>query len=187
MTCPTCGQAAQGAERFCTNCGSDLTATMAALAATPLAGAAAPATYAPAPPAATAANNLRGVRGWLLFFCVYITILGPFFGLSALGFLRYSGESLNLLLSLGLTLLAIITGILLWIVSPQALPMLRIYFALVLAVAVWGFISYLRVPHMGVFLPQLILAWGRTALFLAIWITYFRRSKRVLATYGQNL
>ncbi len=186
MTCPTCGQAAQAAERFCTNCGSDLTAATAPAAAP---AAAAPATaYAPSPQAATpTAGELRGVSGWLLLFCIWLTILDPLYMLRLLPFLRYLSLNWTLPLSFALVIYGVVVGIQLWQARPAALTMLRVYFGLLLALTLFtiGLMVYrtflMHVSFWSVF------AWMRTAAFLGVWVTYFRTSKRVLATYGRNL
>jgi hypothetical protein len=67
---------------------------------------------------------------------------------------------------------------------------LRIYFALVVVLALVGAFSFFRAVRMagmsyGMF--SIVTSWVRVALFLGIWVSYFRVSKRVRATYGANL
>jgi hypothetical protein len=185
MTCPTCGQAAQGTERFCANCGADLNA--------PASGAVAPTAAAPAlAPEATSqpsapAGELRGVGGWLLLFCVWIVIVDPLLELRVLPYLRYISLNWTLPLSFAVVIYGMVTGIQLWRVRPGALVLLRVYFALVLALTLLtvGLMFY------GTYLMHVslwsVFAWVRTAAFLGIWVTYFRVSQRVRATYGRNL
>lgn len=59
MYCVKCGSSNKGDARFCVNCGERLHASPQ-----------------PAPAAQTAPT---GVGGWLLVFCVYVTLLFPLF------------------------------------------------------------------------------------------------------------
>src|SRR4051812_21008014 len=125
MTCPTCGQAATGAERFCTNCGADLAATVPP--GPPLANA----TAAPAlaPQSTTPTADLRGVRGWLLLFCIWITIidlLQSLFPLVAVIVAGYFRLNWTVPLWLGLVVYGVVTGIQLWRARSSALIMLRV-------------------------------------------------------------
>ena len=180
MLCPTCGQAVPDAERFCANCGTELSAAAApAPAATP---AAAPAPLSAAPGA------LRGVGGWLLLFCIWVTIFSPLMELRLLPYLRYLTLNPFLLVSFAVTAYGVFTGIQLWTVRPQALTHLRIYFGIVLVatlVSVATFFRMVRGETMGGI--WVFAGWLRAFLFLAVWVAYFRISQRVRNTYGANL
>lgn len=173
MLCPTCAQPVQGSERFCNYCGGALAGTAPAAA-----GATAPA----------ASGELRGVGGWLLLFCIWVTIFSPLMELRVLPYLRYLGDNWMLLVSLGVTVFGIVTGVQLWRVKPQALVLLRLYFGGVLTMAVLSIFLFFRATH-GEMLGGIWVfgGWLRTFLFLGIWIAYFRVSKRVRNTYGANL
>jgi len=205
-TCPTCGQAATGAERFCTNCGADLTKPAAAVAPTivaPAPGTTTTAAAAPAaapdvlPPSASApalasapqpvTTELRGVGGWLLIFCIWLTVVDSLFTLPALEYLRHGPLNWMLALSLALTAYGVFTGIQLWRARPAALMLLRVYFGLVLLETLFtiGLMFYgTYLMHVSIWS---IFAWIRVAAFLVGWITYFRVSQRVRNTYGSNL
>ncbi|MDP9267419.1 MAG: hypothetical protein M3P27_03735 [Acidobacteriota bacterium] len=80
-----------------------------------------------------------------------------------------------------------VTGIQLWRVRPGALTLLRVYFALVLALTLFTIgLMFYQTLGMHISLWSVV-AWVRTAAFLGVWVTYFRVSKRVRATYGRNL
>jgi hypothetical protein len=205
MHCSNCGQARQGAERFCANCGTDLMKAPAQAAPVPQSGivtpqaavqaappavfqaAAAPVVF-PATPAAPAAEDLTGVGGWLLLFCIILTIFDPLWSLRLIPVLRY-GLTVNpiLFVSFGLTAYGVFTGIMLWTRNPSALTCLRVYFALVVVVALAGVFTYFRAIRVAGFSFQMAIALLRVAAFLGIWVSYFRVSKRVRATYGANL
>ena len=180
MYCPTCGQAVPDAEQFCAYCGTPLSA---AAAPAPAAGPAAVPAPAPAAPGA-----LRGVGGWLLVFCIWITIVDPLMELRVLPYLRYLTLNPFLLVSLCVTAYGVFTGIQLWTVRPQALTHLRIYFGVVLVTALLSIVTFFRMMR-GEMLGGIwvFAGWARTFLFLAIWVTCFRVSKRVRSTYGASL
>lgn len=133
------------------------------------------------------AGELRGVGGWLLLFCIWVAIVDPRYMLRLLPYLRYITLNWTLPLSLALTVVGMVTGIQLWRERPGALLLLRVYFGLVLALALLGigmmfYGSYLM--HVGIWS---VFAWVWTAAFLGVWVTYFRVSQRVRNTYGRNL
>jgi hypothetical protein len=184
MFCPTCGQPVQGAERYCNYCGGAL-------------GSAAPSPAPVAPPAPTTAPEVaavpassepRGVGGWLVVFCVWLTILAPLMELRAVPYLRYGSLNWILFVSLSVTVFGVMAGIWLWQVKPKALVYLRIYFGLVFATMLLGIIAFL-VATRGEMLggPWIVIGWLRTLVFLGVWIAYFRVSQRVRNTYGANL
>ncbi|MBI2679031.1 MAG: hypothetical protein HYX28_09640 [Candidatus Koribacter versatilis] len=184
MLCPTCAQPAQGSERFCNYCGTELATAPPVAPAAP--AEAASAAVAPAMSTQPQASELRGVGGWLLLFCIWITVIDPLWDLRLVFYLHY-GFQVPLLLSFGLTLYGVVTGIQLWIGAKAALVFLRVYFAAVLLLSLWGFVTSFRETHAVGFNFWLITAWFRVAAFLAVWVTYFRVSVRVRATYGANL
>lgn len=207
MACPTCGQPAKGSERFCSNCGTDLTTQQLGVVPSPFTGeptpmavpnvaprasARVPAAAPPvpvAPVAPRAAGELRGVAGWLLVFCIWVTIVDPLMDLRLLQYIRYVTLNPMLVVSLLLTAYGIFVGIQTWMAKPGAIVLLRIYFAVVgLALAasiVMFFVSYSRYP--GVEIWSFALSWLRIGAFLGCWVSYFRVSQRVRNTFGTNL
>ena len=187
MTCLTCGQVAQGAERFCANCGADLTKLAMPASASPMTAAAPALAPEATPQLVVPAGKLRGVGGWLLLFCVWITVIDSLFALPLLDYLRHGALNWMLSLSLGLTAYGVFTGIQLWRGDRRALVFLRIYFVLVFVFALITFAAYFRVLYFYGTSFWVGTAWVRVVAFLAIWVTYFRVSKRVRDTYGRNL
>jgi hypothetical protein len=111
------------------------------------------------------------VRGWLLFFCASTTVYSLFFM-----FLAFAGAQLTInesvhgravllgTFTMGLSLfsfLGLITAVKLWRVRPDAFKWLKAYFL----------ISLLLVHF----------------IWVLIWWPYFKRSRRVKATFGRNL
>jgi zinc-ribbon domain len=181
MFCPHCGSQIRDAARYCRSCGGNLGLPSPTGAAT----------YAIAgdPPAMAAQDaEIRGVWGWLLFFCVILTVLGP------IGFVSdISSEHFLLSVLLGLTtIFGVVVGINLWSVSESALGLLRAYFAVaavfgLLLLAVTFFSAFAR-PEQSLFeaLGRPIFRVLKLAI-LAAWYAYFRSSRRVRSTYGSNL
>src|SRR5437870_4090381 len=61
MNCPQCGKRIWSDDRYCKSCGLNLHAAPSAVMATPV----------------EEDSELKGVGGWLLFFCILRTIFGP--------------------------------------------------------------------------------------------------------------
>jgi hypothetical protein len=132
-------------------------------------------------------DTLRGVGGWLLLFCVGLTMVAP-----ALAVFR-AFQSL-VLMSVALQLLIasyqLYVGVLLWKMTPNALGTLKVYF---IVVAVLGGLcivaagAVLTVPRLSAFSVRFLWDGVRTLVSTGIWWMYFRESRRVRNTYGRNL
>jgi hypothetical protein len=146
-----------------------------------------------------ALNPARPVGGWLLFFCVVITILGPLFSLfsmvSAWVHAYAAFDSLPALRTallvedLGLLLVAVYgpyVGIELWARNPYGKKLAKQYLRARLAVGVGVEIVALLV--MGSHATSAVLAAAfasclREGVFFAVWWTYFKKSTRVNSAY----
>lgn len=144
----------------------------------------------------------RGVGGWLLFYCVALTILGPIFSLSRIvknwedsipAFDVYPSIRSAVIVEnsgmLALVIYGFITGCQIWSGSMKG----HIYARRYLRVRLLGFIAIellslvimsdlpidLLQKGMGLMLGAVI---GETITF-TIWTLYFRKSKRVQNTY----
>ena len=127
--------------------------------------------------------ELVGVRGWLLFFCVIMTILTPIGYMATLRTLAPTGW--NLFNSV-IVLFALIVGVSVWLVSPHALTLVKAYF---IGIAAWEILQIVNVlivyPHRGLDMTMVLRI--RTLIWITIWGMYFLKSKRVRATFGRNL
>jgi len=130
-----------------------------------------------------------GVGGWLLFFCIGLTIFAPLTILmQAAAGSRFSTAYMFYDVRV---LYGMVVGATLWLKQPISLMLLRVYFIIAGAAAGLGALSvvaaaigthaslFLLVPRFtGAFVPV-----GITVL----WFAYFRKSARVRNTYGSNI
>ncbi len=153
----------------------------------------------------TVLGGPKGVGGWLIFFCVALTILGPLFSIGQMvstweesepAFGRFpSIKSAMILENFGLVALLIygfILGCIIWGGNPKCKKLAKQY----LLIRLFGFFGIELVAIMIIAdLPSEVLAAGvggvigagfREVLFFLIWWFYFKKSKRVRNTYGDN-
>jgi hypothetical protein len=143
----------------------------------------------------------RGVGGWLLLFCVTLTLLMPAATIIATWIGWPEAEALaewpgltralwvNLAGEVLIHLYAISTGSLLWREAPGSLARARRFLLALLGwrvAAPFLLAGLAQLPDPG---AEAMLAEGlkdsaRTAAFVLVWWLYLRRSKRVAATFG---
>jgi hypothetical protein len=189
MFCARCGQEIPDKTQICPVCGG--AAAVEAYvrpAAQPTAGA----IPAPPPPPAAPAGLLRGVGGWLLFFCIGFTILWPLWTLSQVALSRFVFRGLPGTTAFLRLLLGITVGVVLWMGKPVAMTLLRIYFAFTALLLLWTIVNwgrfFMRYPHFSLSLLQpLVTGLGLSVILFIAGLLYFSRSERVRATYGSNL
>jgi len=133
-------------------------------------------------------SGFYGVKGWLLLFCILVTIANPLS--AAAEALRIRSVAVTIL-DAGFAALCICTGYRLWSIKPKSLRWVEIYFVVRLALAavtLMGAIISKR-PALGRdFSLNPSLESGITNVYgTIIWWAYFKKSKRVKATYGRNL
>lgn len=144
-------------------------------------------------------TRLRGVEGWLLLFCVGTAILSPLellteailrpLGLVDVGFLRPLG-----LPNIALTALAICTGVALWRGRPNALGLAKAY---LISLVCWDVLLVIvalsaqqstEVSYQAMPVAAQAVAEGVVEIIAVVfWWFYFKKSKRVKATFGRNL
>jgi len=187
MFCARCGQQIPNASELCPLCGREATLALVPRPA-PAAALVQPQLVLPSLPII---HGPKGVGGWLLFYCVSFTTLGPAFVLLSYYFaIKLHGINPEISLGMARVLYGIVVGIFLLTRRPIALTWLRIYFIWVAAEALLFMLEAvnqsLRI-HSSIFLgsrlPSLMAGAGITLL----WFLYFRRSVRVRNTYGANL
>lgn len=201
MNCGKCGFANPNSRAFCKSCGSSLWPTLKAKAP---ADAIAVAVHAPSLPQTDVASVHRapisplvpsvdfsgfyGVRGWLLFFCISATVIGP------IVFVADAAKSRSfptIAIDLGLAALSICTGVALWRRWTNSFRWLKAYFLVSLALAALSLVASIILKRgyleRDMSINPLLEASMQIVASVIIWWAYFKKSKRVRATYGKNL
>ncbi|MDH5468215.1 MAG: DUF2569 domain-containing protein [Candidatus Aminicenantes bacterium] len=142
-------------------------------------------------------SKYYGVKGWLLFFCIILTILSPI--LTSFVLIASYGEFLSLfydypalrviailyiLINIGITIFGVVAGVKLWAKRPNAVRITRAYLTTFLLFNIYGgllvFIMELLAHSVsGSYLQGLI----GSFIYFFIWNSYFNKSKRVNATF----
>jgi hypothetical protein len=187
MFCARCGEQIPDASVTCPLCGREATLHMPP--PPPLPAAAAGAAPSPiswpddlrqiGPPMRR--PDLKGVGGWLLFFCITRTVFAPLVTLVRVG---NRGLDPSVIIDFSFTVFGVLVGIMVWIVNSSAFVLLWIYFGvsaflLLLGIAALSLSGALGPEQMG------RLFWGLA--FTIVWFAYFKKSDRVQATFGRNL
>jgi Protein of unknown function (DUF2569) len=148
------------------------------------------------PPAGAAAGSTerkyQGVRGWLLFFCITLTIgvpIGAFLANSqtAGSLSQYFTRVPHLrefcttlyVLNFALALYGVIVGVMLWRVRPGAVAAVKLFLwcVLIFSIGVMFLPAVFGLPVGTVFVKP-----GGIGYFL-VWYFYLKKSKRVKATF----
>jgi hypothetical protein len=125
--------------------------------------------------------DLKGVGGWLLFFCITRTVLAP---LAMVVRVSSAGLNVGTMFDLAFTAFGVFVGIMIWIVNASAFMLLWIFFGVSAAFLVLAIIATSLSGIRGVEqMSQLVWALA----FTIIWFAYFKKSDRVQATFGRNL
>jgi len=128
---------------------------------------------------------LRGVGGWLLFFCIMTTIIIP---LVTIAEAANSNDPVVILTDVALAILAFCTGLSLWRVRPHALRWVRVYLVvgscLMMIAGLQRQATYItHEPTSSIYTNPV----AGAVVYAVTWWQYFRKSKRVKATFGRNL
>lgn len=174
---------------FCANCGQDISESTELC---PQCGQAAKAQLMPEP--ARVKPKLKDVGGWLLFFCISLTILSPIAALLSLPKLALA-QDINPWIIVPLILIGFsaFVGINTWMISKRAMMWLKAYFIAVGGTALFAIAYYMTLffsAEEDASLAELMMTifpYLRMLTWVVIWAIYFHYSKRVKATFGQNL
>ncbi len=146
----------------------------------------------------------KGVGGWLLLFCLSLTVFGPLKTL--ITYVISFEDQLDLfdyypswqaifyidsIFSLFLTIMSIRAGLALWAIKPKAVQIAKNYLLLyfgysVVAMMLPFFVDFPSSSH-SILLLQLAKSFFLSMLFFIVWYKYLNVSKRVKATYGSDL
>lgn len=125
--------------------------------------------------------NLVGVRGWLLWFCIGTTIIGPATTL----YLVFADPDIYSVFDVALAAFPVVVGINLWRVTPKALRLTKIL--LIIEVCVWALLTVEHIVLLATGGTGIAPGAPRMLIFAIVWLFYFKKSKRVMATYGRSL
>jgi hypothetical protein len=151
-------------------------------------------------------TELYGVRGWLLLLCIYLVIVMPLIAiLGAIGALQRAASApalrgalfTEVVLEIALAILAAFAGWALYRMRPNAVRIARVYFIIMLILAIFGLGMLLATapilsqpPDNGALFNTLrapaTVASIRQAILSAAWLAYLLRSKRVRATFPRK-
>jgi hypothetical protein len=139
------------------------------------------------------------VQGWLLFFCISLTILSPLltlanvfigYGAASLVAARFPGFMIATIIDSVLVLvimaLGIFAGVYLWGVKPGAVQIAKAYLIVLAVYAVLEvplFLAALPSSATDRFTERSTIAVLRTLFYVGLWYSYLSKSKRVKATY----
>ena len=127
--------------------------------------------------------KLKGIGGWLLLFCLALTVFGPALG-QRLVFASHRFDT-HSLAQLAIILYGLIVGVFVWSVHRFAFTLLWIYFGIRALFSLLWILSYTTGAER--YRPEQLGVPMRTLTFVAIWYLYFHTSKRVRATFGHNM
>ena len=133
-------------------------------------------------------SKLKGIGGWLLFFCISATILSPLAVIGAVLRSVASESTFNLdtAVVVLISLLGLGAGLSAWTMSQHAIAIVRAYF-----LALGGFAlftaSFLVARGIEDGDITILVANVRSLIFVGLWAAYFHKSERVRATFGRNL
>jgi hypothetical protein len=143
-------------------------------------------------------SALKGVSGWLLLFCLGLTVFSPLLTLFSLvaaysdaPFHRFPGlltvTVIDTLLSVGLMAFSVYAGVGLWRIRPGAVQTAKRYLLCFLGyqviAAVLPFTAGLPSSANEAITAEVVKNVVRGVFYVAIWYSYLNGSKRVKATY----
>ncbi|HXG91456.1 MAG TPA: DUF2569 family protein [Blastocatellia bacterium] len=158
--------------------------------------------YGQAGSALAAEDPLAGVKGWLLFFCIALTVLGPLITFANLVngynetsplFDRFPGLrtaiTADTALSALLMAFSIFAGISLWTKNRNAVKIAKAYLITFLIYTIIEIPMLLALASLPSEANELIMKGAvfiiaRGVIYFGIWYSYLSRSQRVAATYG---
>jgi len=148
------------------------------------------------------ASEYRGVKGWLLFFCISLTTLSPLITLGNLASgcsaasrvadrlpALMTATGIDSVLAVLVMALGIFAGVSLWTVRPNAVPVAKLYLIALPVYAVLEIALFLAIlpPRVSDALTSRgTISVLRSLCYAGLWFAYLSRSKRVKATYFES-
>ncbi len=198
MFCVHCGAYLESSAASCSVCGkpnpvgnatSSSSAASVAVASAPAPSAAPPALAQERP--SPEVERLRaehpelvGVRGWLAWFCIIAAIISPI--IVVVGIL--SEPSPYSVFHLALAVFSVVTGIAIWKLWPQALKLTKILLIIQFVIgAILVASQILNSSAMASSNASPDAGGARALVGSIVWFSYFKKSRRVRATFGRNI
>jgi hypothetical protein len=129
--------------------------------------------------------GLVGVGGWLAWFCIVITVISPAIVLVG----TFSEPSVYSVIDVGLAAFSIFTGVSIWKVSSRALKLTKIL--LIIQLCLGALLVVAQILESSSATSSHSSSSDPTGMRMlagsVIWFSYFKKSKRVKATFGRNL
>jgi hypothetical protein len=141
----------------------------------------------------TTAGELKGVKGWLFFFCLVIGVFTPIMAIYNIGAWGdvsssyYSGietiKTYDIICSLFIGGFGIYTAYFLWKIKPNAVKIAKMF---IIAAGIYNLLLLIMLFSLDLpssadqIAPQVIVR----IIVLACWYSYFNKSRRVKATYA---
>lgn len=184
MFCARCGEQIPNVTEICPLCGREASLRLIPLPPTDF-----PLASKTVHPLSVASQEPNGIGGWLLFYCLTLTLLSPAYLLLYFSMMPYRVTSIYSLVGILRGFLGIVVGIFLWTRRPVALFLLKGYF---IYIAAGLLLSALEIVRAMMRTKSLVFAGSGFAVLVStgitiLWFLYFRRSARVKNTYGANL
>lgn len=129
--------------------------------------------------------ELIGVGGWLLWFCIVTTVIAPVINVASI----LSDPSVYSVIDMALVAYMIITGVNLWRLTGRALRLTKVLLAIQFWFGIVLFIIQIASSNTestsGTSSSDT--AGFRMLITSIIWWFYFKKSKRVKATFGKTI
>jgi hypothetical protein len=197
MFCVHCGAYLQSASAPCSVCGKATRAISgdAADSGTAVAAATGPATLQPGSKQVfdpevqrlrTEHPELVGVRGWLAWFYIITAIVSPVIVLLS----TIAEPSPYSIIDLGLAGFSVVTGVAIWRLWPRALTLTKVLLGIQFAIGaliVLGQIVETSTSGASSSSSSPDATGARALVGSIIWFSYFKKSRRVKATFGRNI
>jgi hypothetical protein len=147
---------------------------------------------APPPPIQAFSHEVQSaptpVGGWLLYFCISLTILGP---ITMVGWMQKTSSPILIAIYGSLALTSLAAGLVTWSKISSAFLWLRIALASRLLYAIFQVYLATKAAHGSPtnsdFVKQEIASATINIFLIALLFFYFRFSSRVQETFGRNI
>lgn len=146
-------------------------------------------------------QKYKGVGGWLLFFCISLTILSPLTSLVSYTnnfnqieslFIQFPGlktvSYIDIILISCIMIFSVYAGIALWSIKKDAVKIAKTYLmtflVYIIISSILPFLAGLPSSVNDAMITPTVTSAIRSIIYFGIWNSYLNKSKRVMATYS---